>query len=187
MEITYPDGGDHHVAVLATSSSRLSYFRIEFYRSQPAFPSYIQPMFSKACEYAIRATVYLAQKTSDEERLGVEAIAEGIDAPKAFVAKILQQLNKASVIRSIKGPSGGFFLTESLKNQPVGNVLVAFAEDERLTNCVMGLHLCNDKKPCPLHLQYKDIKHQLVQLFKEKKIRELADNMKRTRLFIRHQ
>ncbi|RYZ57521.1 MAG: Rrf2 family transcriptional regulator [Chitinophagaceae bacterium] len=144
-------------------------------------------MFSKACEYAIRATVYLAQKTSEEEKLGVEAIAEGIDAPKAFVAKILQQLNREAVIRSVKGPNGGFFLSEKLKEQPVWNVLVAFAEEERVTNCVMGLHLCNDKKPCPLHLQYKDIKHQLVQLFKDKKIRELADNMKQTKLFIRHQ
>ncbi|NTS42023.1 Rrf2 family transcriptional regulator [Flavisolibacter sp. BT320] len=144
-------------------------------------------MFSKACEYGIRATVYLAQKTSEEEKLGVEAIAEGIDAPKAFVAKILQQLNREAVIRSVKGPNGGFFLSDALKDQPVWNVLVAFAEDERITNCVMGLHLCNDKKPCPLHLQYKDIKHQLVQLFKEKKIRELAENMKQTKLFIRHQ
>lgn len=144
-------------------------------------------MFSKACEYAIRATVYLAQKTSDEERLGVEAIAEGIDAPKAFVAKILQQLNREAVIRSTKGPNGGFFLTEELKAQPVWNVLVAFAEEERLTNCVMGLHLCNDKKPCPLHVQYKDIRQQLVQLFREKKIRDMAETMKRTKFFIRHQ
>ena len=144
-------------------------------------------MFSKACEYAIRATVYLAQKTSEAEKLGVEAIAEGIDAPKAFVAKILQQLNREAVIRSVKGPNGGFFLSDALKDQPVWNVLVAFSEEERVTNCVMGLHLCNDKKPCPLHLQYKDIKHQLVQMFKEKKIKEMAESMKHTKLFIRHQ
>jgi len=144
-------------------------------------------MFSKACEYAIRATVYLAQKSSEEKKLGVEAVADGIDAPKAFVAKILQQLNRAEVIRSTKGPNGGFYLTDDLKMQPVWNVLVAFAEDERLTNCVMGLHLCNDKKPCPLHAQYKGIKHQLLEMFREKKIQDLAETMKRTRFFIRHQ
>lgn len=144
-------------------------------------------MFSKACEYAIRATVYLSQKSSEGQRLGIEAIAEGIDAPKPFVAKILQQLNRAGVIRSNKGPNGGFYLTVELKDQPLWNVLVAFAEDERLTNCVMGLHLCNDKKPCPLHAQYKGIKQQLVEMFCEKKIREMAETMRRTRSFIRHQ
>ncbi|MBB1283032.1 Rrf2 family transcriptional regulator [Flavisolibacter sp. BT320] len=144
-------------------------------------------MFSKACEYAIRATVYLAQKSSEEKKLGVETIADGIDAPKAFVAKILQQLNRAAVIRSVKGPNGGFYLSEDLKKQPVWNVLAAFAEDERLTACVMGLHLCNDKKPCPLHEQYKGIKQQLVQLFRENKIQDIAETMQRTNFFIRHQ
>jgi Rrf2 family protein len=144
-------------------------------------------MFSKACEYAIRATVYLAQKSSMDKKLGVEAIAEGIDAPKPFVAKILQQLNREEVIRSLKGPNGGFYLTDDLKNQPVWNVLVAFAEDERLTACVMGLHLCNDKKPCPLHAQYKGIKQQLVEMFRQKKIRDMAETMKSTKSFIRHQ
>lgn len=144
-------------------------------------------MFSKACEYAIRATVYLAQKSSAEKKLGVEAVATGIDAPKAFVAKILQQLNRADVIRSSKGPSGGFYLTDDLKKQPVWNVLAAFTEDERLTACVMGLHLCNDKKPCPLHAQYKPLKQQLVQMFRENSIQHMAETMQRTKFFIRHQ
>ena len=144
-------------------------------------------MFSKACEYAIRATIYLAQKSSTEKKLGVEAVAGGIDAPKAFVAKILQQLNKAGVIHSSKGPSGGFYLTDDVKKQPVWNVLAAFGEDERLTACVMGLHLCNDKKPCPLHAQYKPLKQQLVQMFRENSIQDMAETMQRTKFFIRHQ
>lgn len=144
-------------------------------------------MFSKACEYAIRATIYLAQKSSEEKKLGIEAVAGGIDAPKAFVAKILQQLNRADVIRSAKGPNGGFYLSSDLKNQPVWNVLAAFAEDERLTACVMGLHLCNDKKPCPLHGQYKGIKQQLVQMFRENRIRDMAESMQHAKFFIRHQ
>jgi len=35
-------------------------------------------------------------------------IAEEIDSPTAFTAKILQQLVKNKVIHSIKGPHGGF-------------------------------------------------------------------------------
>jgi Rrf2 family protein len=144
-------------------------------------------MFSKACEYALRATIYLAQKSSPAKKLGVEEIAEGIDAPAPFTAKILQQLNRAEVIQSTKGPHGGFFMTEDLRTQPVWNVLVAFAEDERLTNCVMGLHLCNDKKPCPLHGQFKGIRQQLVDMFRQKNISDLAGSMSKTKFFIRHQ
>jgi Rrf2 family protein len=144
-------------------------------------------MFSKACEYALRATLYLAQKSREEKRLSIDEIAAGIDAPRPFTAKILQQLNRGAVIRSLKGPSGGFYLTEKDRSQPVWHILQAFNEEQRLTNCIMGLHKCNDKKPCPLHNQYKGIKEQLVAMFQQKRISELAEDMEKTKTFIRHQ
>ena len=144
-------------------------------------------MFSKACEYALRATIFLAQKSSAEKKLGVDDIAKGIDAPRPFTAKILQQLIREEVILSVKGPNGGFYLTPKGREQPVWRVLAAFNEDQRLTNCVMGLHKCNDKKPCPLHEGYKEIKEQLLDLFKQKRIADLADTMEKTKLFVKHQ
>ena len=144
-------------------------------------------MFSKACEYALRATIYIAQKSSDLQKLGVEEIAKGIDAPKPFTAKILQKLNKGNVISSVKGPNGGFFISDKFKEQPVWNVLVAMEEDERLTNCVMGLDECSDKKPCPMHAQYKSIKQQLVDLFKDKMIMDIAETIKKNKTYIKNQ
>jgi DNA-binding IscR family transcriptional regulator len=41
-------------------------------------------MFSKATEYALRATIYLAQKSSPENKLGLEDISMAIDSPKSF-------------------------------------------------------------------------------------------------------
>lgn len=144
-------------------------------------------MFSKACEYALRATIFLAHNSSAQEKCSVEQVADGIDAPRPFTAKILQQLMRQQVILSVKGPTGGFYLTNALKKQPAWNVLTAFGEDERLRNCVLGLHKCNDQKPCPLHAQYKPIKEQLISLFKEEKIGGLAEAVQSRRIFIRHQ
>ena len=142
-------------------------------------------MFSKACEYALRATILIAQKSSEDNKLSVEDVAEGIGTPKSFTAKILQQLIRGNVISSVKGPNGGFYISEKLKKQPVWNILVALDEDERLTNCVMGLDKCSDKKPCPMHEQYKVIKEQLIDLFKKKRILEVAEAMDKDRLYIR--
>lgn len=142
-------------------------------------------MFSKACEYALRATLYIAQNSSNGKRLGVEEIATGIDAPKSFTAKILQQLNKGNVISSAKGPTGGFFISEDLRNQPVWNVLIAMGEDGRITNCVMGLNECSDKKPCPMHGQYKGLKQQLAELFQNRTVADVAQAMTR-KTFIRN-
>ena len=143
-------------------------------------------MFSKACEYALRATIFIAQKSNAAKKLSVDEIAAGIDAPKSFTAKILQQLHRGEVIASTKGPNGGFHLTEEMKNQPVWDVLASFGEEERLTNCVMGLHQCTDKKPCPLHGQYKVVKKQLVEMFKESLIRDMAGKMMKNKAFIKN-
>lgn len=69
-------------------------------------------MFSKTCEYAIRAMIFIAQRSKDGQRVGIREIAKGIDSPEHFIAKILQQLARKGVVASVKGPNGGFFLDE---------------------------------------------------------------------------
>ncbi|MCH5689348.1 Rrf2 family transcriptional regulator [Niabella sp. W65] len=66
-------------------------------------------MFSKTCEYAIRATIFIAQKSRQGERAGIKDIAKGIEAPEHFIAKVLQELSRKSLVLSAKGPNGGFY------------------------------------------------------------------------------
>ncbi|MBL0008816.1 MAG: Rrf2 family transcriptional regulator [Saprospiraceae bacterium] len=47
-------------------------------------------MFSKSTEYALRAIIYLAQKSSVDHKIGITELSEAIDSPKSFTAKILQ-------------------------------------------------------------------------------------------------
>jgi DNA-binding IscR family transcriptional regulator len=51
-------------------------------------------MFSKACEYAIKSVIYIAQEALAGRKTNVKQISEATDAPEAFVAKILQPLSK---------------------------------------------------------------------------------------------
>ncbi|HQX95350.1 MAG: Rrf2 family transcriptional regulator [Chitinophagaceae bacterium] len=135
-------------------------------------------MFSKATEYALRATIFIAQKSTEETKLSIDDIAKAIDSPKSFTAKILQQLTKNNlVISSVRGPNGGFFITEKAKKNPVRSVLVAMGESEVLDKCVLGLNKCSETKPCPMHLKYKVIKVQIIKLFESKTIQHLADEM----------
>jgi Rrf2 family protein len=144
-------------------------------------------MFSKATEYALRATIYIAQKSSEEKKLGIEEISKAIDSPKSFTAKILQALTKNnSIISSVRGPNGGFFLTEKAKKLPVRSILKAMGEDEILDKCVLGLKLCSEIQPCPLHTQYKPIRKQLSELFISKTIWELASEIKDGVVFMKN-
>ena len=134
-------------------------------------------MFSKATEYALRATIYIAQKSTEEKKLGIEEISKSIDSPPSFTAKILQSLTRDNcVVSSARGPNGGFYMTQKAKKLPVRSVLLAMGEDTMLEKCVLGLKLCSETQPCPMHAQYKSIKKDLIKLFASKTIQQLADD-----------
>lgn len=136
-------------------------------------------MFSKKAEYALRAAIYIAQKSSEENKLSIDDIAKSIDAPRPFTAKILQLLTKKNrIVRSTRGPNGGFYITEEAKKLSVRSVLKTIREDGLLTKCVLGLKECSETKPCPMHSEYSPIKKQLLQLFETKTIHDLAEDLK---------
>jgi Rrf2 family iron-sulfur cluster assembly transcriptional regulator len=68
-------------------------------------------MFSKACEYAIRATIWIAGKSLLGSKVNLKDVAKAIDSPEAYTSKILQQLSRNNIIISEKGPTGGFSMS----------------------------------------------------------------------------
>jgi Rrf2 family protein len=144
-------------------------------------------IFSKATEYALRATIYIAQKSSEEKKIGINEISKAIDSPKSFTAKILQTLTKDNkIISSISGPNGGFYMNDKAKALPLRTLLEVIGDEDVFNNCIMGLKDCSEKKPCPLHSQYKPIKEQLKLLFEQKTLGELAMDMIGNHTFIRN-
>lgn len=142
-------------------------------------------MFSKATEYALRATIYISQKGTEKKMLGLAEIAKAIDSPQSFTAKILQKLSRDNkIISSARGPNGGFYITEEMKKNPIRSVLTAMKEDEILEKCIIGLAQCSEKEPCPMHAKYKFIKAQTIQMFESMTIQSLADEMKKGNMFI---
>ena len=65
-------------------------------------------MFSKACEYAIKAIIYIAQQSHQQKRVNVKEVSKSVNAPEAFTAKILQQLCRENILESNRGKQGGF-------------------------------------------------------------------------------
>lgn len=142
-------------------------------------------MFSKTTEYALRATIYIAQKGTEERKIGITEISKAIDSPQSFTAKILQELKKDNrIIQSVSGPKGGFFMTEKARKMPIRTVLEAMGEYKILDKCILGLAKCSETKPCPMHSKYKVIKKQLIELFETKTIQQLADDIKGGDMFI---
>lgn len=142
-------------------------------------------MFSKSTEYALRAIIYLAQKSSADQKISITELSEAIDSPKSFTAKILQKLTRDQVlISSITGPNGGFYLTETAKKKSLLHVLTLLDDESVITGCILGLKECSEKNPCPMHSQYRKIKPQLLEMLDRKTIAELAREMKDPKVVI---
>ncbi len=144
-------------------------------------------MFSKSCEYAIRAIIYIAGQSLKGQRVTLIDIASEIDSPVAFTAKILQQLSKSNVLSSLKGPSGGFYLSEDQLNTiNLGRVVKAIDGDKLFVTCGLGLKHCSEKQPCPVHHKFKAIRNDLCQMLDSTTIQEMALGLKPGVTFLKY-
>ncbi|HEX7015919.1 MAG TPA: Rrf2 family transcriptional regulator [Cyclobacteriaceae bacterium] len=144
-------------------------------------------MFSKACEYALRAVIYIYIKGVDGARLSIPEIAKEIDAPLAFTGKILQTLTREGVISSIKGPNGGFFVDPRAKPVTLADVVKAmYGNDDVLHTCVLGLKECSDKFPCPIHAQVKGYRDHVRKVMKETPVQSLVKDLTKGRTFLKN-
>ena len=143
-------------------------------------------MFSKACEYGIRATVYIALRAQEQSRVSLKDIAREIDSPVAFTAKILQQLAKHQVVSSVKGASGGFEMSpQTLQNLKLTHVVMAIDGDRLYRGCGLGLKICSEAQPCPVHHKFKKIREQVRHMLETTTILELAEELKNGSGFLR--
>lgn len=127
-------------------------------------------MFSKTCEYAIRAIIYIAQQAQGTHRVSIKAIAKGIGSPEHFIAKILQDLSRKGMVESVKGPHGGFYLSETTLQKSIADIVKVIDGDKIFVNCGLGLKYCSETNPCPIHHRYKHIKKEITNMLQEAKL-----------------
>jgi len=144
-------------------------------------------MFSKTCEYGIRATIFIASQSYQNKRVGLKDIAKKIDSPEAFTAKILQILAKNNIIKSIKGVGGGFDIPrETMKDIKLAQIVSALEGDRVFTGCGLGLTQCSEDHPCPMHDKFKLIRNELAFMLENTNLEELAIGIKTGDTFLRY-
>nr|WP_082856130.1 Rrf2 family transcriptional regulator [Mucilaginibacter sp. L294] len=140
-------------------------------------------MFSKTCEYAMRAVFLIAHRTANGGRVGIKDIAASIDSPEHFLAKILQDLSKRGIIQSVKGPHGGFYLDRKNLERPLADVVEAVDGNSIFTGCGLGLEECSSERPCPLHDDFMTVRNQLQKMLTSVTIGQFNEELN---LGIRH-
>ncbi len=142
-------------------------------------------MFSKTCEYAIRAMIFIAQKTREGDRIGIKDIARGIDSPEHFIAKILQELSRKGIVQSAKGPNGGFYLDNVSMNRSLADIVRAVDGDKIFRGCGLGLRQCSESQPCPIHHEFKKIRLGLFEMLDNSKVGAFTDALEGSLAFLK--
>ncbi|NIF06209.1 Rrf2 family transcriptional regulator [Chryseobacterium sp. Tr-659] len=134
-------------------------------------------MFSKTCEYALRALIYIAQQSKNGDRVGIKDISKSINSPEHFIAKILQDLSRKGFVQSAKGPNGGFYMDQKNLNMSIADIVREIDGDKLFIGCGLGLEQCSEIHPCPLHHQFKKIRQDLRIMLETSKIQMFVDNL----------
>ncbi len=142
-------------------------------------------MFSKTCEYGVRAVIYICAAGTQENKIGIPEISSNIEAPSHFTAKILQTLVHQDIVSSQKGVNGGFFMNSQQKQTRLIDVVRAIDGDVLFSGCGLGLKTCSDSEPCPMHEKFKSIRNSLKNMMEQTTIDEMAVNLQDGRKFVR--
>lgn len=145
-------------------------------------------IYSKACEYAIRALAHLA---GPEYRSGGPAgaqakeIARKENLPAPVMGKILQELVRKGLLHSRRGPGGGFRLARRPELITLRDVVAAVDGLDHFVECAVGLERCADDSPCPLHDTWKALRDDVMKYLEKTNLAEMSRAVERKKLLIR--
>lgn len=139
-------------------------------------------MLSSASKYALQIIIYLA-KNREKGKIGGKQIAKELDLAAPFVGKVLQPLAHSKVVKSTKGPHGGFVLYSEPCDIHLMDIIEIYEGEDAFKECL--LNSCNCKNyieangsPCRVHEEISPAREQLLNSLKNKTI---ADFLKDTK------
>ncbi len=132
-------------------------------------------MLSLTCKTAVKAVIYLASKYGSGNNAGIREVAGFINGNEHTVGKLLQTLVREGVINSVKGPSGGFYISKEQLRKPIITIVDAIDGRDVFKECGLGLSKCSATHPCPIHDDYKISREHIEKLFSQKRIIDLCE------------
>lgn len=114
-------------------------------------------LYSSASKYAVRALAYMTSR-DDQKIFTVEELATGASVPKPYLSKILKQLVAGKILKSNKGPGGGYQFAKPASEISLYDIKITIDGITEFVECALGLDSCNDNAPCPAHFIWKDLR-----------------------------
>jgi Rrf2 family iron-sulfur cluster assembly transcriptional regulator len=133
-------------------------------------------LYSKTAQYSIQSMLFIAANNSEQNIL-VRDVAKELGLPASFLSKILQTLSRYGFLNSVKGPKGGFSLSEKGADSTIAELVAVVDGPMNFEMCLAGFSPCSEENACPFHHEWKRIREEIRELVNSKAILELAKEM----------
>jgi Rrf2 family protein len=129
-------------------------------------------------KYGLKAMIHLA-RLNDGETAQVAEIAQTNKIPKKFLDAILLDLRNAGMLKSKKGPGGGYALAKPARTIKVGAVIRALEGPLAPIACASrsAFRACDDCgniERCPVRLVMSDVRDAMALVVDNTTIADLA-------------
>ncbi|HET8736959.1 MAG TPA: Rrf2 family transcriptional regulator [Pricia sp.] len=141
-------------------------------------------MMSNSSKYALKAVLYLAVKSSAEQKILAKDLSVATNVPQAYLSKLLQQLSRNDIVSSMKGPGGGFYLSDENRGKSLMAIVDVIDGDNRLTSCILSLKKCDMENPCPMHDLVGETKTNFIKQLKDTTVADLVLDIREGKSFL---
>ncbi len=124
-------------------------------------------------DYGIRSVLYLARQPFKKVSF-VNEISEEYKIPRSFLAKILQKLVKAKIVRSYRGVKGGFSLVKHPREISVLDVIEAIEGKLQVNLCIDDKKKCSFSRHCPVHSVWNAVQGKVAETLGKANFEDLA-------------
>ncbi len=128
---------------------------------------------SRKIDYGLRAMIYLASIASDAV-VPFREIARQMLVPEDFLAKILKTLVDEGLVRSARGPHGGYSLAKPSSDISFLDVIEAVEGPVAINVCLDGEDPCGKASACTMVGVWKRGQEKMLEVYREVKLSELA-------------
>ena len=104
--------------------------------------------------------------------------------PRPFTSKILRDLVRAGLLKSSRGPGGGYALARDSADVSLLEIQQIIDGVGNLDRCAVGLAACSDDAPCPLHDEFKPLRNAIREYLEETTLAQRAGALKRKRALL---
>ena len=112
--------------------------------------------------YAVMAMVDLANHNAGKP-VALAEIAESQEISLSYLEQLFARLRKGGLVKSVRGPGGGYMLTHAPEQTRVSDVILAVDEPIRATRCMPGVPsgCLSNKTRCLTHDLWEELGHQI--------------------------